>query len=241
MVAEYHLFKAKLYPVLPFLIFQAFRIRQIRPQLPALSENLTLGNGNRKLLILGESTAAGVGASAQRFTLAGQFFQHLGSEFQVKNLGKNGLQVHQVTSHFNKELNAIQDRFEGIMLFLGANDCFKLTAPDKFRIELDKLISDLKNRFSPDWIYLADIPPVHLFPAFPKLMQYFLQGQRNFLQKEMISISQSQKEVLFDKITLDINSDFFASDLIHPADEGYQKIAKFTLDGLSTRGLLKLA
>ena len=240
MISAYRIFQAKLYPVLPFLIFQAIQIRKMRPLPPALSESLTLGNGTRKLLILGESTAAGVGASAQKFTLAGQFFQHLGSEFQVKNLGKNGLRVSQVTSHFKEELNSIQGKYEGIFLFLGANDCFKLTNPKIFRIELEKLILDLKNRFSPEWIYLADIPPVQLFPAFPKQMQYFLNSQRAFLQKEMISISQNQKDVLFDKITLDITSDFFASDLIHPSDAGYLKIAKFTLDGLVKSGLLKL-
>jgi len=240
MITAYRIFQAKLYPVLPFLIFQAIRIRKMRALPPAISENLVLGNGNRKLLILGESTAAGVGASTPEFTLAGHLFQHFGPDFQVKNLGKNGLRIGQVTPHFAEELNSIQGTFEGIFLFLGANDCFKLTNPKSFRIELEKLILLLKERFSPNWIYLADIPPVQLFPAFTKPLQYFLNSQRAFLQKEMISISQNQKDILFDKITLDINSDFFASDLIHPSDAGYREIAKFTFGGLVKNGLLKL-
>lgn len=240
MISAYRIFQAKLYPVLPFLIFQAIRIRKMRALPPAISENLIFGNGTRKLLILGESTVAGVGASTTEFTLGGHLFQDLGGDFELKNLGKNGLRVSQVASFFTEELNSIQGKYEGIFLFLGANDCFKLTNPKSFRIELEKLILLLKVRFSPDWIYLADIPPVQLFPAFTKPLKYFLNSQRAFLQKEMISISQNQKDILFDKITLEITSDFFASDLIHPSDEGYRKIAKFTLDGLVKSGLLEL-
>ena len=47
----------------------------------------------KKLLIFGESTAAGVGASKPEKTLAGQISLHFAQDYQVINLGKNGLQV----------------------------------------------------------------------------------------------------------------------------------------------------
>lgn len=239
MVSEYQKFQAKLYPVLPFLIFQAAKVRKMRPLPPSISEDLILGKGDRKILILGESTAAGVGATADEFTLAGHLFRQLGQDFQVFNFGKNGLKASQALPNFGEKLKTIQGKKEGVFLFLGANDCFRLTHPRQFKIDLEEVIQHLKLNFSPDWIYLADIPPVHLFPAFPKLLQYYLNQQRSFLQKEMISISQSFKDVLFDKITLDVSMDFFASDLIHPSDTGYQKIAEFALEGLIKNSLYK--
>ncbi|MDP2042043.1 MAG: hypothetical protein Q8K16_12760, partial [Algoriphagus sp.] len=71
MISDYAKFQAKLYPVLPFLIFQAYQVKRNSPSLPSMTENLVLGNGNRKILILGESTAAGVGASNPKSSLAG--------------------------------------------------------------------------------------------------------------------------------------------------------------------------
>ncbi len=240
IVTDYMKFQAKLYPVLPFLIYQAFQIKKQKPSPPSISENLVLGNGNRKILILGESTAAGVGASSIESTMAGHFFNQLGNEFHLTNLGKNGLRVSEVLAQFRESLNEVQGKLEGVFLFLGANDCFRLTNPKEYRTELVVLIQFLKSKFSTEWIYLADIPPVQLFPAFPKLLKYYLNQQRSFLQKEMKLVSESHKDILFDPINLEINSDFFASDRIHPSNIGYQKIAEFAIEGLLKNGLLKL-
>jgi lysophospholipase L1-like esterase len=240
MVTDYMKFQAKLYPVLPFLIFQAAKVRKIRSIPSSISEHLVLGKGDRKILIIGESTVAGVGASAIEFTLAGHIFKQLGKDFQVFNYGKNGIRASQTLLKLGDSLNTVPGKVEGVFLFLGANDCFRLTHPRRFKVELEVIIQHLKWNFAPDWIYLADIPPVQLFPAFPKLLQYYLNAQRSFLLKEMSAISSVQKGVLFDKIRIDISSDFFASDMIHPSDAGYQKIAEFAIDGLLKNGLLQL-
>lgn len=240
MISDYILFQAKLYPVLPFLIFQAANVRKSVPKLPSISENIVLGKGDRKLLILGESTAAGIGASEPKFTLAGHLNSLLDKEYQIYNLGKKGLRVSQALPLLDEQLNLKRSKFDGVLLFLGANDCFRLTHPSQFKVDMGLLIKQVKANFAPDWIYLADIPPVQHFPAFPKLLQSYLNTQRSFLQKEMIEISQNQDDILFDKITLEINAEFFASDLIHPSDIGYLKIVEFALDGLGKKGFIKL-
>lgn len=240
MISDYMKFQAKLYPVLPFLIFQAAKVRKLRTLLPSISENLILGNGHRKILIIGESTVSGVGASANEFTLAGHIFRQLGSDFQIFNFGKNGLSASRTLPKLAENLNTIQGKLEGVFVLLGANDCFRLTHPKQFNVEMKGLISHLKLNFTPDWIYLADIPPVQSFPAFPKLLQYYLKEQRSFLQKEMIEISLLHKDLLYDGIRIEIDSDFFAADNIHPSDKGYQKIAEFAIDKLLKDGLLKM-
>lgn len=232
MISDYLKFQAKLYPVLPFLIYQASQVRKRNLTPPSISENLILGNGDRKILILGESTVAGVGASSIEFTLAGQFNRQLGNDFHLINLGKNGLRISQVLPHFQVNFKQIQGKIEGVFLFLGANDCFRLTHPKEYKRDLDTLIQFLKAGFSTDWIYLADIPPVQLFPAFPKLLKSYLDQQRSFLQEEMKSVSDEHKEVFFDLINVEINADFFAADRIHPSNIGYQRIAQFALEGL---------
>ena len=239
MISDYTVFQAKLYPALPLLLLQALNVRRKNPTPPAFSEELTLGEGKKNILIVGESTVAGVGASSVEFTLASHLFTFLGSDYKLTNLGKNGLRVAQTYAHFGAKISGIKDSAEGILIFLGANDCFKLTHPKKFRNHLDHLISTLNSDFSPLWIYLADIPPVHLFPAFPSFLQSFLKTQRYFLQQELKAISEKNKRIIWDQLKLDFNRDFFAADGVHPSDEGYQRIAEFAFEGLKARNLVK--
>ncbi len=238
MISDYTVFQAKLYPLLPVLLYQAFNVRRKNPTPPAISEELTLGEGKKNILILGESTAAGVGASSVEFTLANNLYGFLGTDYRITNLGKNGLRVAQTYAHFGDKISGIKDSTDGIFIFLGANDCFKLTHPKKFRNQLDHLISTLNSDFSPSWIYLADIPPVHLFPAFPSILQSYLKTQRHFLQQEMKAICAENNRIIWDQLKLDFNPDFFAVDGVHPSDEGYQRIAAFTLEGLKARNLV---
>ena len=234
----YWIFRLKLLPNLPLLIREASGIRQNGIKLPALAERVSLGIGTSTILILGESTAAGVGANNLENTLAGHFHRILGSSRRIENIGKNGLTVGKTYEYYRKSGFFQYGKIDGLILFLGANDCFKLTSPSTFSQQLKCLIDQISSELNPDWIYLADIPPVHLFPAFSDKMRSFLQTQRTFLQREMILLSQSNQKIVFDPISLDLSPEFFSEDQIHPSDLGYQKIAEFAFEGLIKRNLL---
>lgn len=240
MNEPYWLFKAKLIPRLPFLVAEAKKIRDSKPSLPPLSEKLVLNGGGKRLLVFGESTAAGVGASQIETTLAGHLLNGLESEFTVYCLGKNGLRVKEAVDFFHQNFWNPPLAQEGIALFLGANDCFKLTKPKDFYGQLSSLIDLFRKVLSPSWVYLADIPPVHLFPAFSNGMKRQLKIQRHYLQKEMAAISQREENILFEPISLDLNENFFSEDGIHPSDYGYQKIVEFAIKGLRDSQLIKI-
>lgn len=232
----YWLFRLKLLPYLPFLISEASGIRQKGIKLPSIAENLSLGSGTSTLMILGESTVAGVGASSQENTLAGNFYRLLGVSWRIENIGKNGLKAGKAYDYYKNLDYLPSGKISGLVLFLGANDCFKLTTPSVFHQQLRSLIDQISSEKNPDWIYLADIPPVHLFPAFSLRMRSFLKEQRSFLQKEMTEQSKENPKVVFEPITLDLSPDFFSQDMIHPSDLGYQKIAEFAVDGIRRAG-----
>jgi lysophospholipase L1-like esterase len=236
--ASYRVFKAKLYPVLPFLIYQAYKVKKQRPIPKAQSEFIKFGNGSQKLLILGESTAAGVGASSVESTLAGNIYRLFGQDCIVTNMGKNGIRASQVLPFFAETLKTEKAQIIGVFIFLGANDCFRLTNPTDYHRSLLKLIHSLELDFNPTWIYLADIPPVHLFPAFPSTLQSYLKSQREFLRDEMKQIAHGNPKILFDELNLNLKPDFFCEDLVHPSDIGYRAIAEFAFDGLNKQGFL---
>lgn len=232
----YLFFQARLYPSLPYLIYKAAQVRSQYPTPPAVSNELTLGKSNKKILILGESTAAGVGAAETKNTLAQQLHLLLEQQYEITNLGKNGIRAKELLPCFRKKIPAYAEPLAGIFLYIGANDCFKLTQPESYREALEKVIAELELLLQPDWIYLADIPPVHLFPAFPPVLRSFLREQRDFLQCQMQALAHSNPKLVFEPIRLDLNPAFFCEDRIHPSPLGYAEIAKFSHAGLRRFG-----
>lgn len=232
-MTPYWFFQLRLYPWIPFLVYQAKQIRNTSPRLPAQSSLLTLGQGENHLLLLGESTVAGVGASSAEHTLAGNFWRLFGESYQIETIGKKGLRVKEALSLYLQHRQAKKPKSKGVLLFLGANDCFLLTSPVAFKKEVETLIYQIQISTSAQWFYLAAIPPVHLFPAFSKRMQSFLYRQRNFLQAELEKIAESNPKVIYHGIPMDLKPEFFSADRIHPSDLGYQKIAELAFEKLS--------
>ncbi|MFN3760300.1 MAG: SGNH/GDSL hydrolase family protein [Algoriphagus aquaeductus] len=233
----YWLFKLRLIPFLPVLYLEAARIRSKGVKLLARSENVIFGIGPARVLVLGESTAAGVGASTFEKTLAGHLSGLFGNDFTIENYGRNGLRVREAYTLLKNLRTENPKKINGVILFLGANDCFRVTQPTAFKRELKHLINRIESESHPEWIYLADIPPVHLFPAFSDKMRDFLKIQRQFLQNEMIELARENAKIVFEPLSVEISPGFFSEDQIHPSDLGYQKIAAFAIQGLKKRNL----
>ena len=229
-MAPYWLFQLQLFPWLPYLVYQAKKVRKSSPKLPSQSSLLTLGQGEKHVLLLGESTVAGVGASATAHTLAGNFARMLGDSYQIETIGKKGLRVKDAFSLYQLQKKSRTTTSEGVILFLGANDCFLLTSPQEFKQELRSLIQQIQVETDANWIYLAAIPPVHLFPAFSEQMRAFLSKQRAYLQREMEDIAANDPKVIYHAIPMDLQPEFFSADGVHPSDLGYQKIAELAIE-----------
>ena len=143
-MAPYWLFQLQLFPWLPYLVYQAKKVRKSSPKLPSQSSLLTLGQGEKHVLLLGESTVAGVGASAAAHTLAGNFARLFGDSYQIETIGKKGLRVKDAFSLYQQHKKIRATSTEGVILFLGANDCFLLTSPQEFKQELRSLILQIQ-------------------------------------------------------------------------------------------------
>lgn len=232
-MAPYWLFQLQLFPWLPFLVYQAKKVRKSSPKLPSQSSLLTLGQGEKHVVLLGESTVAGVGASSESTTLAGNFSRIFGETYQIETIGKKGLRVKEAFSLYLRHKKSRSKKSEGVILFLGANDCFLLTSPQVFKKELESLIQQIRVDTNAEWIYLAAIPPVHLFPAFSEQMRSFLSKQRAYLQREMEDIASNYPKVIYHSIPMDLQPEFFSADGVHPSDWGYQKIAELAIEKMA--------
>jgi lysophospholipase L1-like esterase len=224
----------------PLLKSSSKRIISEMPRLSTVSEWLHLKGTSSKdsILVIGESTAAGVGASSEEFTFSAQLYGLMDQKYSITNIGKKGLKAAQM----REELEAAKDKnisFPLAIILIGANDCFQFSPPRDFAEAVSGFVLDLKNKFQTKHIVFQTIPPVHRFPAIPLYGKILLGLHRYLLNLELKKLQQNSS---FHQLIGSKNKyakAFFAADGIHPSDLGYKTMAKVTDAFLRKTGLLQ--
>jgi lysophospholipase L1-like esterase len=221
-------------PFFPFFYYKGKKLRETIIKLKPKSEYLQLGRAKdaKNVLIIGESTAAGVGSSAEEKTFAAQIYHQSGRTYNIHNLGKNGLKADKLKRLLAHAKQEIPKKFDFAIILIGSNDCFKFTPPGRFSKQLKDFIEILKSKKSVQKIIVPAIAPVQHFPSIPWAMRFFLGMHRNILTKELKFLQKSIPELDFNNFDFDMSHDLLASDGIHPSDKGYEMMAKATLSSL---------
>lgn len=167
-------------PVFPIMYFQAKKIRKDFPDLPE-AENPVGESGkpaSKSILIMGESSVAGVGVDVHANGIAGQMAKELaelqGQHFEYHVVAKSGYTAQRV---HEKLLSKIpEQQFHMILIGLGGNDTFQTKTPWFWEKHMRILIESLHQRFPDIPIAVTCMPPVHTFTAFSSLLKFFLGG-----------------------------------------------------------------
>lgn len=167
-------------PFLPVLSYLGKRVEKEIPQLPEASENITGKITGKKevinLLTIGESTIAGVGVTDHKDGITGQIAMFLNQITQKtvnwQVVAKNGYTAQRVQEQLVKLIPQIN--FDMIVVGLGANDTFQFNSPLTFKRHIFALIRKLRQSQPQAKIVIISVPPVSDFPAFPKLLKFFL-------------------------------------------------------------------
>ena len=220
-----------LLPFFPFFYFKGKKLREAITKLEPKSEYLELDqdNNDKNTLIIGESTAAGVGASSEEKTFAAQVYHQSDKAFNIYNLGENGLKAEKLKRLLAYAEKEIPPKFEYTIILIGANDCFKFTPPGRFKNQLVGFIELLQNEKSVQKIIIPSIAPVHHFSSIPGAMRFFLGMHRQILTRELKSLDKSIPILDFNNFKLEMSTDLLASDGIHPSDKGYELLSRKTL------------
>jgi lysophospholipase L1-like esterase len=221
----------------PLLNKRSEKLRSAVIPLPPKSELAFLKNSEPKptLLIIGESTAAGVGASKEETTFANQVYQELGQEFQVLNLGKNGLKAAELPQLF-ASAKIVPPSIAVVVILIGANDCFGFTNPKEFAQEILSFAAQLHKKYGTIKTVIQVIPPVHLFPAIPWIGKVLLGMHRYLLSHALQAKIKDYPMIEFMQNKQKFEASFFASDGIHPSDRGYAALAKHTTSYIKKGG-----
>jgi len=99
------------------------------------------GEGAPRMLVVGDSTAVGVGASSPAYTTAG-YFAADHSQYSVTNLAKSGARVADVLA----QLRQATGTYTAVLIQAGGNDTIQFTNLGRLRADYALLLSEAKAR-----------------------------------------------------------------------------------------------
>lgn len=216
----------------PLFWLQARHVRRVTLRLPEPPGQRTgvAGSGSLvRLLVAGDSGAAGVGAPTQDMALCGHLVRCLSHHHRVEwcVLAAKGLDSAGLLQLLNQ---APRRQFDVVVLSMGANDATGLCAPLQWALWQTRLADLIDQRFAPALLVHSAVPPIHACQALPQPLRYFLglwARQMNHCLAERLSEQAGRTLQWHPATTTQVG---MAADGIHPSSEGYATWAA----GLST-------
>jgi lysophospholipase L1-like esterase len=213
-------------PFTPFLYLQGQYARRKIGRLPdaagATAGKFGVGENAVKLLVIGESTVAGVGARTHENALGGQFARFLsrkiGKSVEWNVVGRSGITAKETIYELVPKIP--QERFDYILLGLGGNDVLKLSSPRKWRRDMLKLLGILQRQNPGATFFLTNAPAIRLSPVLPNPIKYILGHLSALHDKNSREFTAKMEKVLYFPQPTETVEDFFA-DGIHPSEKGY--------------------
>lgn len=187
------------------------------------------------LLVLGESTAAGVGATSHHEALTGRtavaLAQRCDRSVLWHALGANGATAARLRQNhaailapFTKAQTIVIDEQQVdelmVLIALGVNDSIRMTPPALWRQELAALIDELRAVLGPCRVVLAGVPPMARFPALPVPLRTVLGAHSRRLDRELRILAGRTPDVYHCPTPLP-DPAHFARDRFHPGVAGY--------------------
>ncbi|WP_299783506.1 SGNH/GDSL hydrolase family protein [uncultured Roseobacter sp.] len=213
----------------PVLAVQAVQVIRRTPRLPEASGPRAgqEGQGPRlRVLILGDSSAAGVGAPTQRAALSGQLVQALGARATVmwQLVARTGI----TTASVPALLSSVgEGSFDIALTALGVNDVTRLTHPSRWTRQTQALHHTLRSRYAVRRIYATTVPPLDQFPALPRPLSTVLGRHAQKLSEALEGVAQAAPDVRLLHPDWGADTTGMASDGFHPGPEIYRHWGHF--------------
>lgn len=215
-----------LLPFAPFLYLQGQSVRRRIGRLPDAQGKIIGKFGEKessaKLLVIGESTAAGVGARTHETALAGQFAKFLGEKIGKSVhwhvIGRSGITVKETIHELLPKIPA--EKFDYILIALCGNEVLKLRSPRTFRRDMTKLLGILQKKNMDATFFITNAPAVRLSPVLPHPIKFILGHLSALHDSNAKEFTGKMKNVFYFHQPQEVPEDFFA-DGIHPSEKGY--------------------
>lgn len=226
------------------MYYDGKRIRRLVPKLPGAEGPKgfvsTLNAKERvSMVIIGESTIAGVGVRTHEEGFSGTLAKELSRLLNVNVdwavYAKSGYTVKNVTESLLPQIE--EPNLDLIVVGIGGNDAFQLNTPWRWRKHVTTLIHRLRIRFPNTPVIFTNMPPIKEFPAFTTVIRYSIGNLVEVLGKTLKSLIRCHNNVFYcdevitlkkwqEKYRLSQGLEVYFSDGVHPSKLTYQLWAR---------------
>lgn len=217
------------------LVRQGRHLRRTTPRLPDAAKPWT---GHRegpdpvRLLVLGDSTAAGVGAATQDEALPGWFaheiFERWGRGCTWTAIGENWATAKDVRRRLLPDAASVP--FDLALLTIGANDALGLRSRPAFARDVRAIVAELRAARPAAGILVSLLPRFDRFELLPEPLRATLARHAASLDEGARRAVSGLDGVFPMPPPPPYVDGFFATDSFHPSSEGYRLWAEYDFD-----------
>jgi lysophospholipase L1-like esterase len=213
----------------PVLVAQAIATRARLPRLPEPQgpRHGVAGRGTPlRLLIAGDSSAAGVGVGQQRDALAHRLAKALaeaaGARVSWQLRARSGLTTAQTLALLRDEGHNPADL---AVVVTGVNDVVDQIPSRRALAAREALANWLRNAIGVAHVVFAPLPPVHRFPGLPQPLRWIAGSDAQRHDRALDEWARTRNDVSRAEIGLEVNRGVMAADGFHPGAPVYRQCA----------------
>lgn len=206
----------------PVIVPQARALRRRTPELDEPAGPRTGGSGARHVLVVGDSTAVGMGVATLDEALPARLAERLDSRWTVA--GRSGWTAPEVLRDFG---GAAASAADVLVLLVGWNDAMQVRSGTAF----ERALSTLVERARAERVVIVAPPAFGRYPVLPQPLRTVLGAIATALARRSARVAGARGAVLVPGF----DGAHVARDGFHPDAAGYDAMAAAIAAALSTR------
>ena len=173
-----------------------------------------------RLLIIGDSSAAGVGTSHQDEALLGNMRKRL-SQTNTVHWSVNAKTGATTAETIARLQDAPPQKFDIVSISLGVNDITGLVPQHVWLRQYETLLSLVETKFQADVICVSGIPHMEYFPLLPQPLRWVLGAQAARFDKALKNRVAKHRRCRFIEMDFKPDSSLMSIDGFHPGPKIY--------------------
>jgi lysophospholipase L1-like esterase len=216
----------------PLLVAQAVVTRARLPRLPEAEGHREGVAGEPgagaalRLLVTGDSSAAGVGVATQRDALAAPLAEHLAAAAGVpvhwQLVARSGLSTAQTLELLR---TATLASFDLAVVVTGVNDVIDQLPSQRAVAAREALANWLRNAAGVQHVAFAPLPPVRRFPGLPQPLRWIAGSDAERHDRALDEWARTRSDVSRVEIGIEVHRGVMAADGFHPGVPVYRQCA----------------
>jgi lysophospholipase L1-like esterase len=226
----------------PVLLVQGRRVRRLALRLPEADgprdgiEGAATGDAPLRLLVVGDSTAAGVGVATQHEAIAqpaaAALAARTGRPVAWQLVARSGVDTRGALELVRRAELAPADV---VLVCLGVNDVTAQRVGAAFVTDYAALVLHLQSRTGARHVLVNGVPPMHVLPTLPQPLRWYLGRCAARNDRLLAAWARTRPDLVFLPLDWAARPEALAADGFHPGPSQYARWATLVAEQAAAR------